>query len=171
MVTHLEVGSEVEIIATDNVLRRFPNLVGVHGIIETTPVHPNIWYTIYFKCLDATLKLQQNAVKLRQKKAHEKPKALQSPINRNQTTQKSKKQNREHIKNKLLQRDLQVDIDANEPKKNVTISSPGHSVVPVAHLKVGTRVIIIGTDNVHQRVPQLEGSIGVIKEAPGLFIF
>jgi hypothetical protein len=37
----------------------------------------------------------------------------------------------------------------------------------VAALTVGTRVEILGTENVQQRVPKLKGCIGVIKEAPG----
>lgn len=46
-------------------------------------------------------------------------------------------------------------------------NSYGQAPVPVASLKVGTRVAILGTENVQQRFPHLEGCIGVIKEAPG----
>eukprot|EP01037_Dinobryon_pediforme_P018853 gene18854-19175_t len=45
-------------------------------------------------------------------------------------------------------------------------NSYGQAPVPVASLKVGTRVAILGTENVQQRFPHLEGCIGVIKEAP-----
>ena len=38
----------------------------------------------------------------------------------------------------------------------------------IAALAVGTRVEILGTENVQQRVPKLKGCIGVIKEAPGI---
>lgn len=46
-------------------------------------------------------------------------------------------------------------------------NSYSQAPVSVAALKVGTRVTILGTENVQQRVPQLEGCIGIIKEAPG----
>ena len=183
MVNNLQVGSEIEVIATDNVLRRFPHLIGVHGVIETTPVHPNIWYTIYFKCLDATLKLQQNAVKLWQKKtsdksksiakvssSNDKPKEILKSNPNSQTKIVSKKNSKGSNKIvKLQENNLQLEVDSSEVKKVTSaVSSPSHCVVPVSYLKVGTKVIILGTDNVQQRVPQLEGNIGTIKEAPGI---
>ena len=55
-------------------------------------------------------------------------------------------------------------VTAGRARSNSYSSNPGS----IAALTVGTRVEILGTENVQQRVPQLEGCIGVIKEAPGL---
>ena len=55
-------------------------------------------------------------------------------------------------------------VPGGRARSNSYSSNPGS----IAALTVGTRVEIIGTENVQQRVPKLEGCIGVIKEAPGL---
>mmetsp|Transcript_16401 Transcript_16401/g.22604 ORF Transcript_16401/g.22604 Transcript_16401/m.22604 type:complete len:851 (-) Transcript_16401:485-3037(-) len=67
-----------------------------------------------------------------------------------------------------LQQIENTDSGKDEPVNTVRSRSNSFSQAPVSvsALKVGTKVTIVGTDNVQQRVPKLEGCIGEIKEAP-----
>ena len=41
-------GVAVEIVETDNVLKRVPHLVGCIGVVYEVPAHPNTWFQIKF---------------------------------------------------------------------------------------------------------------------------
>ena len=66
------------------------------------------------------------------------------------------------------------EINCNQLKNTISVSRPRSNSSPGNHLNVqsfaykeGMKVVIVGTENVQQRVPQLIGKIGIIKEAPG----
>jgi hypothetical protein len=154
VVNQIKVGSLIEILETDNVTKRFPQLIGDRGTVEATPIHPGIWFTIIVKSTGASIKIQQNAIKLIPVAAKES--GLKTPLRQQKSIVSEPVEEEEDSKT------------ANRPRSN---SSPGSSHQSIAFaLKCGMKVAIIGTENVVQRVPQLVDQIGVIKEAPGDFI-
>jgi hypothetical protein len=157
VVNQIKVGSLIEILETDNVAKRFPQLIGDRGIVEATPIHPGIWFTIAVKSTGASIKIQQNAIKLIQPPVAVKENGLKTPL----------RQQKSNVAAEVVEDDDESKT-ANRPRSN---SSPGSSHHSIAFaLKCGMKVAIIGTENVVQRVPQLVDQIGVIKEAPGYFV-
>ena len=66
----LKQGTSVTILKTENVLQRFPDLVGCVAKIEKVPVHPSTWFTVKTP-QNQTVKLQSTAMKLCKSGANE----------------------------------------------------------------------------------------------------
>jgi hypothetical protein len=55
-------GDTIQVLHTDNVVLRYPELVGCFGVVEQAPTHPSTWFTI--KMTDGRLiKLQTTNMK------------------------------------------------------------------------------------------------------------
>ena len=63
MASFFTVGTYIEICTTDNVLSRFPDLIGAIGVVELAPVHPSTWFTIKVVEGGRLVKLQTTAMK------------------------------------------------------------------------------------------------------------
>ena len=63
--TDLKQGTVVQILSTENVVQRFPELVGKFATIDKVPVYPSTWFTVRILQQPArTVKMQPTALKL-----------------------------------------------------------------------------------------------------------
>ena len=147
------VGAQIRIVATKDMQAKYPQLIGKIGTIEERPEMDSELYTIKISSTKAVLKMNAESIQLIQNV--DQSMAEKAPFYALDA------QNIGSTKLKSEQTAIQ-----NRPRSN---SSPGIHLHSSSYtLKEGMKVSIIGTENVFQRVPQLVGKIGTIKEAPGI---
>lgn len=148
--TDLKQGTVVQILSTENVVQRFPELVGKFATIDKVPVYPSTWFTVRILQQPArTVKMQPTALKL----------APNSP---------SMNSNEENVpvKNRPGRpRSNSIDSNSNDkrPRSN---SATADGASHVHSLILGAEVVIRATESVLQRTPHLAGQIGYVKEVP-----
>jgi len=63
--TDLKQGTVVQVLSTENVVHRFPELIGKLATIDKVPVYPSTWFTVRILEDPArTVKMQPTALKL-----------------------------------------------------------------------------------------------------------
>ena len=63
--SHLKHGTLVQILNTENVAQRFPDLVGELATVDKVPVYPSTWFTVKISQQPTrTVKMQPTALKL-----------------------------------------------------------------------------------------------------------
>ena len=61
----LKQGTVVQVVRTDNVVQRFPELIGKLATIDKVPVYPSTWFTVKILQQPArTVKMQPTALKV-----------------------------------------------------------------------------------------------------------
>lgn len=146
MASFFAAGTHIEIMKTDNVTSRFPELVGALGVVDMAPIHPSTWFTIKVMDSGRLVKLQTTAMK---PLVNEK---VQPTIDELQ---------------QLPQKSEERIVHAPEsPCEQVEQRPRSFSNVGIAHFTKGVAVKILGTNNVLQRVPHLVGMVGNIKDVP-----
>jgi hypothetical protein len=145
MASFFTVGTYIEIMKTDNVTSRFPELVGALGVVDLAPIHPSTWFTIKVIDTGRLVKLQTTAMKplIGDKLSSRTPFGQQSSVEKTD--------------------DKSISII---PLENVEQRPRALSNVGIAHFVKGVAVKILGTNNVLQRVPHLVGMVGNIKDVP-----
>jgi hypothetical protein len=139
-------GTIVEITKTDNVIARFPELIGTLGKIESVPCHPSTWYSVKVVDDHRLVKLQTTAMKIVPKSRL--PSATAS------------------VKTSLTSKNLAaIAPPAAAPSYNRPRSYSNVSC-GISMYTRGVSVKILGTENVMQRVPHLVGCVGTIREVP-----
>ena len=146
MASPFVVGTHIEIMRTDNVLSRFPELIGALGVVDLAPMHPSTWFTVKVIEGGRLVKLQTTAMR---QIIDEKYASRASP-------------SKEHI----ICETTQSHIDSAANADIVEQRPRAHSNVGIAHFVKGVAVKILGTNNVMQRVPHLVGMVGSIKDVP-----
>lgn len=144
MASYFATGTYIEIMKTDNVTSRFPELVGALGVVDLAPIHPSTWFTIKVADSGRLVKLQTTAMKP----------VIGEKLPRTNVVPQTEK--------------------VSEKSTSSTAITPEHieqrprsfSNVGIAHFTKGVAVKILGTNNVLQRVPHLVGMIGTIKDVP-----
>eukprot|EP00596_Hydrurales_sp_CCMP1899_P008969 CAMPEP_0119037760 /NCGR_PEP_ID=MMETSP1177-20130426/6248_1 /TAXON_ID=2985 /ORGANISM="Ochromonas sp, Strain CCMP1899" /LENGTH=371 /DNA_ID=CAMNT_0006999415 /DNA_START=92 /DNA_END=1204 /DNA_ORIENTATION=- len=140
---NFEKGNCVEVLNTDNVLSRFPTLIGCHGVVDLAPIHPSTWFTI--KMIDGRLiKLQNTAMK-----------HLNKDSNRFQFQME---------KNHSIANKAKHTINHHETSKEN--HRPRSNSMGIAQYTKGVSVVILGTENTIHRFPGMVGVVGVIHEVP-----
>lgn len=140
------VGTHIEITKTDNVVSRFPELIGALGVIDLAPVHPSTWFTVKVIEGGRLIKLQTTAMK---PTMDDKATSRASPA-------------QQHIVGETIQ----SQNDSITLADHVEQRPRAHSNIGIAHFVKGIAVKILGTNNVLQRVPHLVGMVGSIKDVP-----
>lgn len=146
MASFFAAGTHIEIMKTDNVTSRFPELVGALGVVDMAPIHPSTWFTIKVVDSGRLVKLQTTAMK---PLGNEK---VQFPNNGEQESPE-----------KLDEMSPQI---LESPLEHIEQRPRSFSNVGIAHFTKGVAVKILGTNNVMQRVPHLVGMVGHIKDVP-----
>ena len=146
MASFFAAGTHIEILKTDNVTSRFPELVGALGIVDMAPIHPSTWFTIKVVDSGRLVKLQTTAMK---------------PLG-NEKVQFGSNVEQESPE-KLDERSPQI---LESPSEHIEQRPRSSSNVGIAHFTKGVAVKILGTNNVMQRVPHLVGMVGNIKDVP-----
>jgi len=139
-------GHTVEILESDYLLHRYPHLIGTLGTIIHSPEHPNTWYTVSIPSAQETIKLQATSIKLTNKTIKKQSPDVLSKV-------------KESPKISTMNAPSPKFSPASRPRSNSYTSS-------IKEFKVGSKVVIIETDNVSQRAPQLIGEVGIIREVP-----
>ena len=145
MASFFTVGTYIEICTTDNVLSRFPDLIGAIGVVELAPVHPSTWFTIKVVEGGRLVKLQTTAMK---------------PILDERTFSRTILSQQSHNE-KAIAKPISVIPTEHTEQRPRALSNVG-----IAHFVKGVAVKILGTNNVLQRVPHLVGVVGHIKDVP-----
>lgn len=145
MASFFTVGTYIEICTTDNVLSRFPDLIGAIGVVELAPVHPSTWFTIKVVEGGRLVKLQTTAMK---------------PILDERTFSRTIHSQQSHNE-KAIAKPVSVIPTEHTEQRPRALSNVG-----IAHFVKGVAVKILGTNNVLQRVPHLVGVVGHIKDVP-----
>lgn len=158
-------GSNVEIKGTENVLTRFPELVGKKGTIVSSPTHPSTWFTVRVEDSEQTVKLQPTAMNLLGAETEETPElVVRVPSGASTDSLTSRVSDEANAAATPVSRDDNIVYDGGHQRAK----SLGHvihcSLAP--NMKKGCSVTILRTENVLQRAPHLVGKEGVVKEAP-----
>jgi hypothetical protein len=152
-------GSNVEIRATDNVLSRFPDLVGKRATVVASPTHPSTWFSIKVEETNQVIKLQPTAMTLIDEAGGSEVGASEASDAAAANTM-----SRSGSTASLAHDDSSVQYDGGHQRAK----SMGHvvhcSLAPA--MKKGCSVTILRTENVLQRAPHLVGREGIVKEAP-----
>lgn len=145
----LKHGTLVQILNTENVAQRFPDLVGELATVDKVPVYPSTWFTVKISQQPArTVKMQPTALKLVSNFPVVSPHEENAPVKNRPGRPRS----------------TSIDSTSNDkrPRANSTTEVPSH-----AHtLTLGAEVVIRATESVLQRTPHLAGQIGYVKEVP-----
>lgn len=146
--TDLKQGTVIQILNTENVAQRFPDLVGQYATIDKVPVHPSTWFTVRTsEAPTKTLKLQPTALKV----------VGNSPVS-------TSDENTDAPQKARPGRPRSNSMDSQGAKSRIYSTPDGTSH---AHtLTLGAEVVIRATDSVLQRTPHLAGQIGYVKEVP-----
>ena len=154
----IQVGDTIEIKPTDNVLSRFPDLVGNFANVISSPIHPSTWFTV--KIIGG----EEQIIKLQ-------PTAMQV-ITSNNTVPEPVVEKIERLTPvpEVSKASASVDDTMVFDGSRQRAQSLGHIIhcSQVPALKLGVGVTILRTENVVQRAPHLVGLQGIIKEVPGM---
>lgn len=151
-------GSNVKIKATENVLSRFPELIGKRATVVSSPTHPSTWFSIKVEENNQVIKLQPTAMTLIEEVGGSEETTAGSAVVAETTISRS------GSTSSLAHDDANVQYDGGHQRAK----SMGHvvhcSLAPM--MKKGCSVTVLRTENVLQRAPHLVGREGVVKEAP-----
>lgn len=148
LLNYFKVGNIIEVIETENVIHRFPNLIGEKGVIVTAPCHPSTWYAVRIFSTESVVKLQPTAMRIAGETKVSKVDAKKCKYDVGETA---------------LQ-DSSLSSPLIKARSNSYVSN-------IADLQENSKVMIIGTENVLSRLPHLVGCVGTIVGVPGLSVF
>ena len=163
MAQDLKVGASVTIMATENVLQRFPHIAGTHAKIEHVPQHPSTWFTLRLASNNQQIKLQQTALKLL---------AVPKELKNNHRSQNSGNSNNFAVTDEFINKKMHYELPAGgscakvkdgasvvtigRPRSNSYDSAEKRSrsnSIDTSHvhtLTLGAEVVIRATENVLQ---------------------
>jgi len=146
------VGTAVEILMTNNVAARFPELVGSLAVVDVIPIHPSTWYTLTVHLTGRQIKLQNTAMKV-------------VPKGRLQAAAA------QHGTDPLVAAAAAAVAGAGGVTSSTTPSVGGRSrsnsvTCGIASFVQGVSVRILPTEHVLHRCPHLVGCVGTIVEVP-----
>ena len=159
MAHQFNIGMLVRIVSAKEVQNKYSNLVGKTGIIEEIADDSLGLCSVKFPTVKSNVKLSAEVIELAT--------ASDTDVQSQSSSTGSFLQPQGAMAPPKAKSSETSSTVQNRPRAN---SSPGIHLHSSSYtLKEGMNVVILGTENVYQRVPQLVGKIGTIKEAPGTF--